>query len=487
MRQLTGLDATWLYLETETSPLHIASVNVFEYPEDPQFSAFDAARAQFGSRVPLIEPLRRRLVEVPLGLSRPYWVMDPDFDLDAHVHHVVLSESGDDAFAAFIGELMSEELDRTRPLWEAHVVEGFADDRWAIVSKYHHATIDGGAGIMLAHLLFDSDPDARAEIPEQLVPDAERIPSAAELMSKAGVSLVTNPRKLVKLQVKMARHVAAQIRADGVQNTARLAGSSLRALLRGSSPDADVQLPVRAAPPTPWNASIGRERHVAFSGMPIADILSLKTAMNGTVNDVVMTACAGGLRRYLIEHDALPEDPLLAAVPVTRRTGAETDPWKNLISVILPTVPTHEAEALDRFAAVQQGMKRARAVLDLAPDDALEDAADLAPALIVSAAAQLASRLRLADRVGTPANLTISNVAGPRAPLYVSGAKITNLTPVSLLTDGAGLNITVLSCVDRLDIGLVACVRAVPDLGFMLDCILAEFDELFELTGTTRG
>ncbi|MFK8024665.1 MAG: wax ester/triacylglycerol synthase family O-acyltransferase [Ilumatobacter sp.] len=487
MQQLTGMDASWLFLETPSTPMHIGVVNVFERPDDSSFSPFDAARAQFASRVPSIAPLRRRLVDVPLQLGRPYWVMDPDFDIDAHLHHHIDAVTTDDALAELVGQIMSQPLDRRRPMWEAHIVDDIGDGRWALITKYHHATIDGGAGILLVHLLFDADPAARPSVPATLVPDAEPLPTDAAVLARATASLVTSPRKLAKLQLKLTRHATSQVRTTGIAPLTELAKQSLESLRSGPTRGGDLPPRTRLAPSTPWNRALDGERTIAFKSLPIADLVALKTALGGTINDVVMTMCAGGLRRYLVEHDALPDDPLIALVPMSLRTGAEADPWKNMISMLMPSVATNEADPMLRFEEMRRSMSTAKAQLGLTPDDLLDDVASLAPASMMSAAVHLASRLRLAERVGSPANLTISNVAGPRSPLYISGSRLLNLTPVSLLIDGAGLNITVLSCGDAFDIGLTSCPQAVPDLQFLLDCMLAELDHLFDISGTARS
>ncbi|MFK7918508.1 MAG: wax ester/triacylglycerol synthase family O-acyltransferase [Ilumatobacter sp.] len=478
MQQLTGLDASWLYLETPTTPLHIGVINVFETPEG-EFSPLRATRSQFASRVPLIEPLRRRLVEVPLGLSHPFWVIDADFDLDAHIHHHVAPAPDDDSVAQLIGAIMTPALDRSRPLWEAHVIEGLPGNKWAVLSKYHHATIDGGAGILLVHLLLDEDPEARSEAPGDLVPDAEPVPSDLALVTESAAATLRNPRELLGLQVKVARHLGERIKVDGIRGLV----SSATTVMRSASGSSNPATQARSAPKTPWNRTIGKERTYAFRSLPIADVLALKTAVGSTLNDVVLAAAAGGLRRYLIAHDALPDRPLSALVPVSRRTGTEDKPWKNLISMIMSSLATEEADPHERFARTRQSMADAKGQLDFLPDDAIDGLADLMPASLASTAVQLSSRLRLTDRVGGPANLTISNVTGPRTPLFLHGARLTNLTPLSLLTDGIGLNITVLSCGQQFDFGLAGCAQALPDLAFLQECILDELYELYELHG----
>ena len=210
----------------------------------------------------------------------------------------------------------------------------------------------------------------------------------------------------------------------------------------------------------------------------------LKTASGGTVNDVVMAICTGALRRYLIHHDALPDRPLRALVPVSFRTGEEDVPWTNMVSGIVAELPTTSEDPVARVAECHRAMEEAKRQFDLIPADTIAEGAQATSPLLATAATRLASRLRWADRANLlPNNVVISNVPGPRSPMWLSGARMENYIPISIVTDGMGLNITVHSYLDRLDFGLIACRELVPDLWDLLDMHFQEMDELCRVFG----
>ena len=242
-----------------------------------------------------------------------------------------------------------------------------------------------------------------------------------------------------------------------------------------------VALPITPAPPTPWNKSVGPHRRFAMRSTALSNIKRLKDATGGTVNDVVMAVCAGALREYLLRHDALPDEPLRAMVPVSIRTGMEEDPWTNRVSSIVAELPTDCDDPLERVARCKEAMEVAKRQLDLVPATALTEATDAASPVIAGAAVRLIARL--SDRVTLPVNVVISNVPGPREPLYFAGCKLDNYIPVSTISNGVGLNITVHSYEDRLDFGLVSDRDLVPDLWDLVDLHVDEIDRLFEASG----
>ena len=237
------------------------------------------------------------------------------------------------------------------------------------------------------------------------------------------------------------------------------------------------------APATPWNKSVSPHRRFAMRSTSLDNLKRLKEATGGTLNDVVMAVCAGALREYLIEHDALPETALRAMVPVSIRTGREADPWTNRVSAIVADLPTNCADPIERVALCRDAMNVAKRQFDLIPADSLGQAADYASPVVAASAIRLVSRLRLADRMNMPVNVVISNVPGPRQALYFAGAKLDAYIPVSTITDGIGLNITVHSYGDRMDFGLIADRDLVPDLWHLVDLHIAEIGRLFEATG----
>jgi WS/DGAT/MGAT family acyltransferase len=243
-------------------------------------------------------------------------------------------------------------------------------------------------------------------------------------------------------------------------------------------------MPLTSAPPTPWNKSITPHRRFAMRTTSLENIKRLKNATGGTVNDIVMAICAGGLRQYLQSHNALPDKPLRAMVPVSIRTGDESDPWTNRVSGLVAELPTHCDDPLERVALCHKAMNVAKKQFELMPAESLIDIAQSSPPVVSAAAARLTSRLKLADRIGMPANLVISNVPGPREPLYFAGAQLQHQFPVSIVTDGQGLNITVTSYMDRLDFGFIVDRDLVPDVWDLADMHIEEITRLLQASGT---
>jgi diacylglycerol O-acyltransferase len=251
---------------------------------------------------------------------------------------------------------------------------------------------------------------------------------------------------------------------------------------RESVPEGEVVGPLpSSAPRTPFNASITPNRRFAFRSTPLSAVKGVKNALGATVNDVVMAICAGGLRAWLQQHDALPDRPLVAMVPVSIRTGEETEKWTNRVSSIFASLPTDEPDPVQRVARVHDAMAGAKELFDAVPADALTDFAQFPPPAVFARAMRTATRLT--GRFSSPVNLVISNVPGPRHPLYAAGARLLHYYPVSTIVDGQGLNVTVQSYLDTLDFGLVACRELVPDLDVMLDAIVDDLAALGKATG----
>jgi len=489
MKQLSGVDASFLYMETATTFGHVSGLSVFERPDEPGWSPYDALVAKIGSRLDDLEPLRRRVIEVPFQLDHPYWIQDPDFSLDYHIRETAIPPPGDEhRLGELVSRLISRPLDRAHPLWEAWVIEGLSDHRFAILTKLHHATIDGAAGAELMTILFDDEPHpADISAPYQPV-RGEPVPSGAQVLARALTDVARKPRKLVRLQVRSLRALGELTRNQGLTglaDLARIVPSPIPSRARRSGTgdqDRPPTPPRTAAPSTPFNKAITAGRRLALRSTSLGDIKAIKNATGATVNDVVMAVCAGALRRYLEDHDALPEAPLVAMVPVSIRTGQEEDRWTNRVSAIFAAIPTNKASPLDRIVAVHQEMEAAKDRFNLIPADVLTDFSQFsAPALAIRAA-RLSTRLRIADRTRPPVNLVISNVPGPRNALYLAGATLKQYYPVSTITEGQGLNITVQSYRDNLDWALVGARDLLPDLEHLAELIIDEISTLVALS-----
>jgi diacylglycerol O-acyltransferase / wax synthase len=483
MKQLSGLDATFLYAETATTLGHVNLLLIFERPR-PDYEPFAAVYAKFASLVGVLEPLRRRVVEVPFGLDHPYWAADGNLDLDYHIREVQVARPGlADQLAEQVCRIVERPMDRARPLWEVYVIDGLKDGRWALLTKYHHATLDGAAGQLMLEAITSTSPDAQP--PGDSPPwEPEAIPSDAELVVRALGNLAGNPFKAVRLQTRVVRHLADAAGIDSLGSAAAAVGATVKRVAQiGREGLPRSPLPPGPAPRTPWNKSITPHRRFAMRTVSLENIKRLKQATGGTVNDIVMAICAGGLREYLLAHDALPDRPLRAMVPVSLRTGKEEDPWTNRVSDIFPELPTNCEDPLERVARCRAAMQSAKRTFELVPAAELMDLTHYSTPLMATAAFRLASQFRLGDLGVQAFNVTISNVPGPRQPLYFDGAKLEHQFPVSIVMDGQGLNVTVASYLDRLDFGFVADRDLVPDLWDLADMHVAEVTRLFEATG----
>jgi WS/DGAT/MGAT family acyltransferase len=445
MQQLTGLDAAFLAMETPAMYGHVGSICIL----DPSTAKTPLTLANLtdliDSRLHLIPPFRRRLVDVPLGLDQPYWIEDPDFDIEYHVRELALPAPGDDAqLAEQAARLHARHLDRRRPLWEMYLIHGLSGDRIAIYAKVHHAAIDGVSGNDLLAAVLDLSPEGRPveDVPERAT---ETEPSSVQMLLHSAWSFAGNPVRAARLAYSLARSVPA------------LAG------LLGREKNVVLSSPGLRAPATPFNKPIGPHRRWAFRTLPFADVRAVKNAAGITVNDVVMALCAGALRRYLEDHDALPDAPLVAAVPVSVRTEAEKGTGGNKVSSIIAALPTNVGEPAERLQLSHEAMRAAKEQHEAIPADLLADVTQFAMPALAGQAARLSARLRLLERIN-PFNLIISNVPGPNIPLYFAGARLLQYYPLSAIADGQGLNITVMSYDGGLHFGLIADRDLAPDL-----------------------
>ena len=459
MQRLTGLDATFLYLENSNMPLHVASTAVFDPSDVPGGYSFDKVLELIDGRLHLLPPFRRRLIEVPFQLHHPLWIEDPDFDLEYHVRRAALpAPGGPKELAEFAADVFSRPLDRSRPLWEIYAIEGLEGGHIAMVSKVHHAAIDGVSGAEITVNLLDLTPEvAQYEPDEPWKPD--RIPSDFELVGWAFNSLSRQPLAALK---------AAR----------RTAGAVLNVRRRNREPDVSPPPSLFSAPRTSFNTTITAHRKVAFTSVSLDDVKAVRKELGGTVNDVVLALCSGALRNYLERRGELPDEPLVAMVPISVRTEDEKGALGNRVSSMLTSLATDVADPIKRLDAIREGTKGAKEQDKAIGADTLTNWTEFAAPAVAARAARLISRTKVLDRLRPIFNVTISNVPGPNFPLYLAGSKMLHWYPVSFVNDGAGLNITVHSYNGRLDFGLVSCRELVPELWSVMDLISDSVDEL---------
>ena len=469
MEQLTGLDATFLYLETPSLHMHVSMAAVFDPSTVPGGYSFQKLRDLVGSRLALAPVFRRRLVEVPLRLGHPYWIDDQDFDLDYHVRRAALpSPGGMEELAQYVGDVCSRQLDRTKPLWEMYIVEGLEHDNVGLVSKIHHSTIDGVSGAELLTQLFDLEPNPPArEVPEG-PSNTDKMPSDLYLIAQALATRITAPIDITRLAWRTGRSVL---------NVRRV---------RRSPDDGKGALPL-TTPRTSLNAAITPHRKVAFASISLDDVKELKRALDVTVNDVILAICTGALRRYLHGRDELPVAPLVATVPVSVHPSTTDRRGANKVSAMFVSLPCGTADPKERVEIIRSATKGAKNEHNALGADVLLNWAEHATPNVFSAAARAYTRLRLADRHRPIHSLVISNVPGPDFPLYFAGAEMVAGFPLGPVMDGAGLNVTVMSYRGVLNWGLMACAETVPGVAMIAGAIPESLDELRAAAGLVPG
>ncbi len=446
---LSGLDSAFLSLETPSTPMHVMGTFVLDASNASGGYSYQRVLRLVKKRAPGLAPLQRRLIQMPLGLDHPVWVDDPDLVVRSHVHRVHAPTPGSERIlAGLVAQIASQPLDRARPLWQLSVVEGLAGGRVALVFKVHHAVADGVSAALLLLQLLDSS----AEAAERDAPHARRqpapLPTSGALLTHAISRLPRRALRLVRLLSATAGSAAAMVRSAA-----------------GGAPRAPRMPMPFSAPPTPWNRSISSQRTVAFGRARLADVKVVASVFGTTVNHVVLAACTQTLRGYLEAHGGAPDAPLVAAIPVSLRSPEEAATYGNRISALFVHLPVHLPDPLEQLLALRHDAESSKQQHARLGVGALGEWAEFTSSGLLGIAARFYSEQKLANRHRPLHNLVISNVRGPGAALYAAGARLTAAYPLGPLMEGAGVNITVLSYVDSIDFGIIACERAVPHVG----------------------
>jgi diacylglycerol O-acyltransferase len=480
MRQLTSLDTQFLALENDRQSGHVAGLAILD-PSTTDRGALDVVDIQelILQRLPLLPPLRWRLAEVPFGLDYPYWVDDPGFDLDFHVRELALPAPGsDEQLSEQVARITSRPLDRARPLWELYLIHGLRGGNVGMLTKIHHALIDGISGAEIMGLLLDLGPEGPS-MPEEheWKGEAERMPSSAELLARAALGLPRYPLRFLRALPRAVPNVKDT--PFGTLPGAGIAGSitsRLLGLAGGSPPARDAKRFV--APHTSFNGRISAHRRFAFGQLSLVEVKAIKNHRGTTVNDVLVSICAGAVRRWLIEHEELPEQPLVAQVPVSVRSEEQIGTYGNRILLMSAPLFTNLADPVERLQATHEFLADMKERHKALPATLLQDANHFIPPAVFARAAQLTFRLSTSS-IGHPTwNLVISNVPGAQIPLYCAGARLVANYPISVITDGMGLNITLMSYLDNVDIGIVADRDQMPDVQRLIDWLADEVREL---------
>jgi diacylglycerol O-acyltransferase len=462
MDRLSGLDASFLYLETPAQLMHVCGLIVLDPSTMPEPYSFAAMRDGIDERVRDVPDFTRKLRRVPLGLDHPVWVRDTQFDIERHVHRLALPTPGGYAeLTELAGHLAGLPLDRSRPLWEMWVIEGYRDDDGrelvAVFQKMHHATVDGVSGANLISHLCSLEPDAEPLGAQQEKKAWPHEPGRGELLGRALVTSTTRPFTTFGLLAPTVKGVIGTI---------------------GRAREGTAMAAPLTAPRTSFNGTITGHRAIALAQMDLDTVKAVKAATGTTVNDVVLAVAGGALRSYLEDRDELPSSSLLATVPVSVRSESKRAEGANKVSALFTRLGTDIEDPLERLEDMATSNRHAKEHHQAISADSLQDWAEFAAPRTFGLAVRAYAGLRLAEKHPVVHNLVISNVPGPPLPLYFMGARIEALHPLGPVFHGAGLNITVMSNNGRVGVGVIACRESMPDVDDLARRFPAELERL---------
>ncbi|MCV7433095.1 WS/DGAT/MGAT family O-acyltransferase [Mycolicibacterium bacteremicum] len=462
MQRLSGLDASFLYLETAAQPLHVCSILELDTSTVPGGYTFDRLRDELTMRIKAMPEFREKLADSRLNLDHPVWVDDPDFDVQRHLHRIGLPAPGGRAeLSEICGHIASLPLDRSRPLWEMWVIENVAGTdahaggRLALLTKVHHAAVDGVTGANLMSTLCTTEPDAPPPDPV----DGPGSATELEIAVNGAIRFVTRPLKLVNVLPSTV---------STVLDTARRATKGLT-----------MAAPF-AAPKTAFNANVTAHRNISFAEMDLDDIKTVKDHFGVKVNDVVMALVSGVLRRFLLDRDELPESSLVAMIPVSVHDKSDR-PGRNQVSGMFSSLHTNIEDPVQRLKAIAEANSVAKQHSSAIGATLLQDWTQFAAPAVFGVAMRVYARSKLSAAAPVH-NLVVSNVPGPQIPLYLLGCEVKAMYPLGPIFHGSGLNITVMSLCGKLDVGIISCPELLPDLWEMADDFGVELAELVAAT-----
>ncbi|HEY1358320.1 MAG TPA: wax ester/triacylglycerol synthase family O-acyltransferase [Thermoleophilaceae bacterium] len=436
MQRLSSQDASFLHLEDEVSHMHIGSVAILEGPPP----AYDELAAHVHSKLPQVPRYRQRVHFLPLALGRPVWVDDPHFNLGYHLRRTALPDpGGDDELRNLVGRVMSQQLDRNKPLWEMWMVEGLSENRWVLLSKIHHAIVDGVAGAELLSVILDEDRREPASTPVDDDWQPEEQPSGAGLAARALVERASSPYGSVRSLVRAPRQAAelAAATADGLMTLAGV---------------------VSPPPPSSLNGPIGPHRRWDWARSELSDVKQIREGFGGTVNDVVLTAISGGFRELLASRGESTDRVVRTLVPVSVRRQDERE-YNNRVSAIFANLPVGIADPVERLAAVHEQMEHLKQSHSAVAGDVLVGLSGFAPALLLSMG------LRAATRVPQRSVQTVTtNVPGPQKTLYAAGRRLLEAFPYVPLAGRVRIGVAIFSYDGGLHFGVTGDWDSAPDV-----------------------
>jgi diacylglycerol O-acyltransferase len=495
-KKLSSLDASFLYLETPEMPMHVGSMAIFRLPDDYKGNFFEEFKAMIASRLHIAPILKARLEKAPLDIDHPSWVEDDQFDIDRHIFRGSLPAPYDRAtLERIVGWMHAKLLNRARPLWEFYVFEGMKDNEIGLYSKMHHACIDGGAGAALTSMIYDLTP-----VPRQVDPPAAR--KVAPEPRDIAANLIDSYQQLWRQpfeagatpkSIELPRSGKSDIGSilfDNamfqIESAVKFAGS-VPSLLKSvsevigkiSDPKSRDSLASMVSPPTILNKAISSERSFAGTSISLSRAKAVAKQAGGKLNDVVLALSSGVVRRYLLSQGALPTKSLTAAVPISLREEGNTDSNNQVFGMICAIATNVEDPKARLEAIITQSTKSKEMSHPLrAFMPQVSNVSMLGAPIVVQILALLYSRSDLSNVLPPAANITVSNVPGPRQTLYAAGAELLHIFPVSISTHGLALNITVQSYRDQLDFGFIAGANIIPHVQVLCDMLPLEFEAL---------
>ena len=453
--RLSAVDASFLAQEKQSSHMHVGALVIFEGPPPAAEELYEHLHSRLG----LVPRYRQKLAFPRLEAGRPFWVDDPSFNLDYHVRHTALPKPGsDDQLRSLAGRIFSQRLDRSKPLWELWIIHGLADGRFALISKTHHALVDGVSGVDIATVLFDLSP-VPAEEPERdnWTPSPE--PSDADLVAEGVRSLVKTPFSLAGRALG-----AVQRPGDTIGRVREAAEGIGEVVWAGMNP----------APEVPLNVEIGPHRRVRWVQSRLADFKEVKNGLGGTVNDAVLTVVAGALRTWLQDRGVRTDGlELRALVPVSIRSQDERGELGNRIAAMRGPLPVYVDDPVERLRVVREAMGQLKESKQALGAEVIAGLTDFAPPTLLAQA----SRLNFSTRLF---NLIVTNVPGPQFPLYLLGREMEEIVPIAFLPENHALAVAIMSYNGKVDFGLLADYDALPDIDALADHLEESLAELLE-------
>jgi diacylglycerol O-acyltransferase len=460
--RLSPMDASFLHIEDRVSHMHIGSIAIFEAPEPP----FEDVVARIEGKLPLVPRYRQVVREVPLELGRPVWVDDPDFNIDYHLRHTALpAPGGEEELRRLVGRVMSQQLDRTKPLWEIWVVQGLEDGRWAMVAKTHHAMVDGVSGTELLTVVMDTSPQASPAVPDDWHPSS--FPSGARLAVEAAVDLAVSPYEQLRA-VRAATRVPRQ------------ALHQLGEVARGVSAMAGL---LRSNPVSTLNGPIGPHRRYGWASTSVEDVKVVRKGLGGTFNDVVLAAISDGFRELLLSRGEPVDREVRTLVPVSVRprdagglaVGDAT--YENKVSAMFASLPVDIDDPVERLHAITEQMQGLKESKEAVAGEALTSLTGFAPPML------LALGMRVAGRVSQRnINTGTTNVPGPQFPLYLVGRRMLKAYPYVPLFAQVRIGVAIFSYDGQVNFGVTGDYDSAPDIDVLCRGIEDGMTRLLELS-----